>query len=94
MFDMGSKNIWSLLVKVSHSNRNFPQIWAVYSTNHTGEIFGYLNEIDNSGNFAAFFTSITEKVGLSVDIVKENIGYGRLSQDVRWKTSRKHLEKI
>ena len=41
--------------------------------------------MDNSGNFAAFFTSVIEKVSIYVDIIKENIGYGKFLQDARYK---------
>ncbi len=84
MFDIGTKIIRSPPVEVSHSDGNIPQIWAVHSRNHTGETFGCLKEMDSSGNSAAFFTSVIEKVGLYADIAKENIGYGKLSRDARY----------
>ena len=40
--------------------------------------------MDSSGNSAAFFASLIEKVGLYADIAKENIGYGKLSRDDRY----------
>ena len=41
--------------------------------------------MNSSRNFMAFFTLITKKIGLYAGITKENIGYGKLSQDVRYK---------
>ena len=40
--------------------------------------------MDSSRNFIAFFTLITEKMGLYTDIAKENIGYDKLLQDARY----------
>ena len=84
MFDMGTKTIQFLPIKVLHSDRNISQIWVVHSRNYKGKTFGCLKEMDSSGNSAAFFTSVTETVGLYADIVKENIGYGKLSWNARY----------
>lgn len=69
---------------------------AIYSKNHTSDIFGYLKEIDSFGNSATFFTSVTEKVGLYADITKKNIGYGNLLWDAKYGklSSKKHLKGI
>ena len=40
--------------------------------------------MDSSGNSTAFFTLVTEKVGLYADITKENIRYGKLSRDAEY----------
>ena len=71
MFDIGVKAIQSPLVKVSYSEDNTtPQVWAVHSRGHTDKTFGCLRAMDCSGNSAAFFASVTEKVGLYADIAK------------------------
>ena len=49
--------------------------------------------MDSSKNFAAFFASITKKMGLYMDIAKENIGYSKLSQDIRYKNIVKSTQK-
>lgn len=85
MFDIGAKTIRSPLVEVSHSYEKIPQIWAVHSRNHTDETFGCLKAMDGSRNSAAFFASVIEKVGLYADIANENIGYGKLSRDARYR---------
>lgn len=41
--------------------------------------------MDNYANFAMFFTLVIEKIGLYTNIAKENIRYGKLSQDARYK---------
>lgn len=71
-------------MKVSHSYRKKPQIWVIYSRNHTSKIFGCLKKINSFGNSATFFTLVIEKMGLYADITKENIGYGKLTQDVEY----------
>ena len=50
--------------------------------------------MDSFGNFIVFITSVTEKVGLYTDIVKKNIGYGKLSQDARYKKLVESTQKI
>ena len=40
--------------------------------------------MESTKNSAAFFASITEKIDLYADIVKENIGYGTFSWDIRY----------
>lgn len=84
IFDIGTKTIQFLFVEVSYSDKNIPQIWAFYSKNHRGRTLGYLKEIDSSGNFATFFTSVIEKMGLYLDSTKENIRYSKLLQDTRY----------
>ncbi|MCJ1342229.1 hypothetical protein MMC31_000409 [Peltigera leucophlebia] len=88
MFDIGVKSIRSPLVEVSYSsNKKIPQIWTVHSRDHTDKTLGCLKVMDSSGNSAAFFASVIEKVGLYADIAKENIGYGKLSRDARYRKS-------
>ena len=85
IFDIDTKIIRFSLIEVSYSDRNIPQIWAVNFRNHISKIFGSLQEIDSSGNFTIFFTSITEKISLYADIAKENIRYSKLLQDAKYK---------
>lgn len=84
MFNINTKTIRSLLVKVLYNDRNIPQIWVVHSRNYTSKSFSSLKETDSSEISAGFFTSVTEKMGLYTDIAKENIRYSKLSQDTRY----------
>lgn len=85
IFDIGAKTIRSPLVEVSYSHKKNSQIWTVHSRDHTDKTFGCLKTMDGSGNSAAFFASVIEKMGRYADIAKENIGYGKLSRDARYK---------
>lgn len=58
---------------------------AIYSKNHTSDIFGYSKEIDSSGNSVVFFTSVTKNVGLYANITKKNIGFGKLLWDAKYR---------
>lgn len=85
MFDISTMTIWSLPIKESHSDRNIPQIWAVYSKNYTNKTFDYLKKMNSSRNSVVFFTSVIEKKFLYVDIAKENIRYGKFLYDAQYK---------
>lgn len=85
IFDIGVKTIWSPLVKVSYSYKKNPQIWTVHSRDHINKTFGCLKTMDSSGNSTAFFASVIEKMGQYANIAKENIGYGKLLRDAKYK---------
>lgn len=64
IFDIGVKSTWSPLVEVSYSSqKKIPQIWTIYSRDHTDKTFGCLKAMDSSGNSAAFFASVIRKGG-------------------------------
>jgi hypothetical protein len=85
LFDAGGQAVKSPLVEIPYSiNDKDPEVRAVHSRGHTAKTFGCLKKLDSAGNSKAFFVSVTDNIGIYVDIARENVGFGRMARQLRY----------